>query len=101
EGRSAGEITAIVRLLAEVGVKILILTNAAGSLNRSFMPGEWMMIRDHINLTGTSPLVGSTQFVDMTSAYSPRLREQFARAAQSIGVTLREGVYAGLLGPQY
>jgi len=101
EGRAAREVTAIVRLLAEAGIKILILTNAAGSLNRSCAPGGWMMIRDHINLTGTSPLAGSAQFVDMTEAYSARLRQRFARAAESIGLTLPEGVYAGLLGPQY
>src|SRR5438874_2669954 len=80
EGRSAREVTAVVRLLAEAGIKTLILTNAAGSLNRSFATGEWMMIQDHINLTGTSPLVGSAQFIDMTDAYSLRLRQQFARA---------------------
>ena len=101
EGRSAREVTAIVRLLSQAGIKILILTNAAGSLNRSFAAGEWMMIQDHINLTGTSPLVGSAQFIDMTGAYSVRLREQFARAAESLGLVLHQGVYAGLLGPQY
>ena len=101
EGRSASEVTAIVRLLAKAGLKTLILTNAAGSLNRSFAPGEWMMINDHINLTGTSPLIGSAQFVDMTKAYSPRLRKEFTRAAELIGMALRVGVYAGLLGPQY
>jgi purine-nucleoside phosphorylase len=101
EGHSAREVTAIVRLLAQIGVKTVILTNAAGSLSRSFAPGEWMMIRDHINLTGTSPLVGSAQFIDMTGIYSGRLRERFGRGADSLGLVLREGVYAGLLGPQY
>jgi purine-nucleoside phosphorylase len=101
EGRSPHEVTAIVRLLAQAGVKILILTNAAGSLNRSFAPGEWMIISDHINLTATSSLVGSATFVDMTDAYSARLRGTFARAAESLGLNLREGIYAGLLGPQY
>jgi purine-nucleoside phosphorylase len=101
EGRSAAEVTAIVRVLAQAGIKILILTNAAGSINRSYAPGEWMMIADHINLTGTSSLVGAANFIDMTDAYSVRLRDQFRAAAASIGVGLREGVYAGLLGPQY
>jgi len=101
EGRSANEITAIVRLLGEAGIKTLILTNAAGSLNPSYAPGQWMMINDHINLTGTSPLVGTPQFIDMTETYSVRLRQLFARIAASVKLVLREGVYAGLLGPQY
>ena len=101
EGRSPKEVTAIVRLLAEAGIKILILTNAAGSLNASFAPGQWMMIGDHINLTGTSALVGAPQFIDMTETYSRRIRLLFARAAASVRLPLWEGVYAGLLGPQY
>ena len=101
EGHSARQITATVRTLAQAGVKTLILTNAAGSLNRSFAPGEWMMIEDHINLTGTSPLVGAAQFIDMTEIYSLRLRELFAPAAASVQLVLHQGVYAGLLGPQY
>lgn len=101
EGRSVKEVTAIVRLLAGTGVKRLILTNAAGSLNPSFPPGQWMMMSDHINLTGTSPLVGAPNFIDMTEAYSPQLRQLFARTATNLRVTLREGVYAGLMGPQY
>ena len=101
EGYSAREITAVVRLLATAGIKTLILTNAAGSLNRQFSPGEWMMITDHINLTGTSPLLGSPQFLDLTEVYSASLRKRFGRAAKQINMTLREGVYAGALGPQY
>jgi purine-nucleoside phosphorylase len=101
EGYSAREVTSIVRVLAETGIKELIITNAAGSLNPKFKPGKWMMITDHINLTGTSPLIGSTEFGDLTDAYSPRLRESFRRAAQKIDMTLHEGVYAGVVGPQY
>ena len=101
EGRSGREVTAFVRLLAEAGVKILILTNAAGSLKPSFSPGDWMMIGDHLNLTGTSSLIGRPEFVDMTETYSSRLRGLFASAATRTGVVLHEGVYAGLLGPQY
>src|SRR5256884_9455705 len=77
EGHSARDVTSIVRVLAEAGVKQLIITNAAGSLNPKFKSGEWMMITDHINLTGTSPLVGSANFVDLTEAYSAQLREKF------------------------
>ncbi|HEY0369560.1 MAG TPA: purine-nucleoside phosphorylase, partial [Chthoniobacterales bacterium] len=101
EGYSAGAITAGIRLLASCGISRFILTNAAGSVNPQFQPGTWMMIRDHLNLTGTSPLVAAAQFIDMSDAYSPALREQFARGANTLDLTLHEGVYAGLLGPQY
>ena len=101
EGHSAREVTSIVRVLAEAGIKQLILTNAAGALNPKFKPGEWMMITDHINLTPTSPLLGSADFLDMTDAYSPRLREKFRAAARKIDIVLHEGVYAGSIGPQY
>jgi purine-nucleoside phosphorylase len=101
EGHSARDVTSIVRVLAEAGIKQLIVTNAAGALNPKFKPGEWMMITDHINLTGTSPLLGSANFLDMTDAYSPRLREKFRAAAHKIDIVLHEGVYAGGVGPQY
>jgi purine-nucleoside phosphorylase len=101
EGHSARAVTAGIHLLADCGIKRIILTNAAGTANPAFHPGSWMMIRDHLNLTGTSPLLGSAQFVDMTDAYSPARRAQFTQAAETKGLTLHEGVYAGLLGPQY
>jgi purine-nucleoside phosphorylase len=113
EGHSARDVTSIVRVLAEAGIKQLIVTNAAGSLNPKFKPGEWMMITDHSNLTGTSPLVGSARcadwasqrdvptFLDLTEAYSARLREKFRAAAKKTKMTLHEGVYAGGVGPQY
>jgi purine-nucleoside phosphorylase len=101
EGFSAREVTAGVRLMAEAGIKQLIVTNAAGSLNPEFSPGSWMMITDHMNLTGTSPLLGAPQFVDLTEAYSEKLRNRFADAARTIDMVLHEGVYTALLGPQY
>lgn len=101
EGNSAHAVTAGIRLLAGCGIKRLILTNAAGTANRAFAPGSWMMVSDHLNLTGTTPLLGSPAFIDMTNTYSRRWRAEFTRAAQDAGVTLHEGVYAGLLGPQY
>src|SRR5438067_8486644 len=109
EGHSAREVTSIVRVPAEAGIKQLIVTNAAGSLNPKFKPGEWMMITDHINLTGTSPLIGDVvaaavpggRFLDLTEAYSPRLREEFRTAAKKSDIVLHEGVYAGGVGPQY
>jgi purine-nucleoside phosphorylase len=118
EGHPAKDVVACVRVLASSGVKQLLLTNAAGTANTNFPPGSWMMINDQINLTGTTPLVETSrcdvrdaaarrpyqhapQFVDLTDAYSPRLRENFRRAAREISMVLHEGVYAGLLGPQY
>lgn len=101
EGWSASEVTAAVRWMAERGVQHLVLTNAAGSLNPAFPPGSWMMLRDHLNLTGTSPLFGSPHFVDMSEVYSQRLRQRFAKAASVAGCVLHQGVYAGLPGPEY
>ncbi len=101
EGRTADEVTAAVRFMESLGVRKLLLTNAAGSLNTAFAPGSWMMLSDHLNLTGTSPLVGEPNFVDMSAVYSPELRGRFAAAAGAEGIALHEGVYAGLLGPQY
>lgn len=101
EGRSAQEVTATIRLLADAGVKRLILTNAAGSVNENFAPGTWMMIRDHLNLTGTSPLLGRAEFIDMSDIYSAEWRSNFASVAIERKLILNEGVYAGLVGPQY
>ena len=102
EGHSAHDVAAGVRFLARAGIERLILTNAAGSVHHpDFAPGSWMMITDHLNLTGTTPLLGGTEFVDLTDAYSPRWRERFAAAAQSRNMTLHQGVYAGVLGPEY
>jgi purine-nucleoside phosphorylase len=101
EGHSARVVTSIVRVLAAAGVKRLVLTNAAGSANATFMPASWMMICDQLNLTGASPLTGAPQFVDLTHIYSSGWRDEFRRAADSLGLILCEGVYAGLSGPQY
>jgi len=101
EGRTAEEVTATVRFMENLGVRRLLLTNAAGTLNPQFAPGMWMMLSDHLNLTGTSPLVGGANFVDMSAVYTPALRTRFAGAARTEGLTLHEGVYAGLHGPQY
>ena len=101
EGHSARTVTTGIRLLASVAINRVILTNAAGTANPDFAPGSWMMIRDHLNLTGTSPLLGAPQFIDMSDCYSPSWRRRFSDAAVAIGVALNEGVYAGLLGPQY
>jgi purine-nucleoside phosphorylase len=101
EGHSAKEITAGIRILAAAGIKRVILTNAAGTANEDFEPGSWMMIADHLNLTGTTPLLGSAQFIDLTEVYSKKWRAELRSGAKTEGISLHEGVYAGLLGPQY
>ncbi|HVF71081.1 MAG TPA: purine-nucleoside phosphorylase [Chthoniobacterales bacterium] len=101
EGHTAGQVTAGIRALAASGVKRLILTNAAGLANERFSPGSWMMIADHLNLTGTTPLLGTATFLDLTEPYSENFRALFRHAADAENIVLHEGIYAGLLGPQY
>jgi len=100
EGHSAEKVTSIVRLLAAIGTEQIILTNAAGSLHEKFSPGSWMLINDHLNLSGTSPLNGP-QFIDMSGTYSARMCDCFEVAATNLQMTLRAGVYASVRGPQY
>lgn len=101
EGKSSREVTANVRLFAALGVRRLLLTNAAGSVNSDFQPGTWMAITDHLNLTGASPLTGGTDFHDMSAIYSPLLRGRLLKRAGSEAIVLHEGVYAAVRGPQY
>ncbi len=101
EGKTAAEVTANVRWMQSLGVKRLVLTNAAGTANPAFHPGTWMMLNDHLNLTHTTPLLGGANFFDMSEVYSKALRKRFSEVATELGTTLNEGVYAGLLGPQY
>src|SRR5665213_2956081 len=95
------------RLLIAAGCKILILTNAAGGIDHTLTPGEIVIIRDHINMLGGSPLRGVNEetfgprFVDMTHVYSHRLRVIAAECGAALGLKLREGVYAAMAGPQY
>jgi len=100
EGHDAATVTAGMRWMVASGVARVILTNAAGTLNAAHEPGNWMMLSDHLNLTGTSPLAGP-QFIDMSTAYDPEWRAEFRTAAAVSGTALHEGVYAGLRGPQY
>jgi purine-nucleoside phosphorylase len=105
EGYSPGEVTFPIRVMQELGVKILILTNAAGGLNPDFNTGDIMIITDHINLTGANPLIGPNEdrwgirFPDMAHAYDKELISVAATAAQADGVQVRKGVYVGLKGP--
>jgi purine-nucleoside phosphorylase len=107
EGYSMGEITYPVRVMAALGIRTLILTNAAGGLDPSFTPGDLMLITDHINFTGNNPLIGPNaedfgpRFPDMSRIYSPELAETAKRAAAALGMPLREGVYLGYSGPSF
>ena len=94
----------VVRSLAAWGVRVLVQTNAAGSLDPAMPPGTLMLISDHINLVQRSPLVGlrgDDRFVDMSAAYDPALRAQAQALAQAAGKPLHHGVYAWVLGPQF
>ncbi len=103
QGFSAGQVTTAVRVARAAGARALVLTNAAGALNLEFKAGDLMLLCDHLNLTGTNPLLAGivdNPFVDMLDAYSPRLRNAARRHATDAH-RMREGVYAGLLGPSY
>lgn len=101
EGWEASDVVKAVGLMHQIGIRTLLLTNAAGTLNPDFSPGSWMMLSDHINLTGRTPLTGGPHFVDMSEVYSRRLRALFQEVACGQGKTLHEGVYAAMPGPQY
>lgn len=106
EGHDAATAALPVRVMAELGITTLLVTNAAGGINAAWKPGTLMLIRDHINLTGRNPLVGElmpgdARFPDMTEAYDKGLRSIARETAKEQGVELAEGVYAGLLGPTY
>jgi purine-nucleoside phosphorylase len=102
EGHAPTDVVFGCRLLAALGCRIVILTNAAGGIRAGLEPGSFMLIADHVNLTGKNPLVGNEHaFIDMTQAYDAKLRALARQAADQVGVTLHEGVYAGLLGPTY
>jgi purine-nucleoside phosphorylase len=93
-----------VRTLAQLGCKVLVLTNAAGSLDAAMRPGELMLLTDHLNMTQLSPLVGepgSTRFVDMGGAYDDALRATARVQAGLAGIAVHEGVYAWMMGPQF
>src|ERR1700685_2419517 len=107
EGYSAQEITFPLRVFARMGIRAVILTNAAGGINLSYSQGALVVIRDHINLQGANPLVGpnddrfGVRFPDLTHAYAKEYRQIAREEAGKLGVPQHEGVYAGLLGPSY
>jgi purine-nucleoside phosphorylase len=106
EGHPMTLVTFAVRTLAAYGVSDLLLTNAAGGVNRSFRAGDFMMLTDHINFMGTNPLrgadiAGMPRFVDLTEAYDKGLRRLMERAARACSLKLRSGVYLAVTGPSY
>jgi purine-nucleoside phosphorylase len=107
EGYSSREITFPIRVFARMGIRAMVLTNAAGGINLSYSQGALVLIRDHINLQGSNPLVGTNderfgvRFPDMTEAYSRIYRAAAKEEAAKLNIGLEEGVYAALLGPSY
>jgi purine-nucleoside phosphorylase len=104
EGRSPAEVVHGVRTAVIAGARVVVLTNAAGAINPALRPGEVVLVRDHVNLTGASPLTGGeppagfrSRFVDLTDLYASHLRQ----VARSVDPSLSEGVYAALRGPHY
>ncbi len=107
EGYSIKEVSFPVRVLGSLGIRRLIVTNAAGGINTAFKPGDLMLINDHINLMGANPLTGPNldelgpRFPDMSEAYDSEMRGIALDVARQKGIPLRQGVYIGLCGPSY
>lgn len=107
EGYGVEAVSFPIRVMKQLGVSKLLVTNAAGGINTSYLPGDLMLIKDHINFTFRNPLIGpnldefGVRFPDMSEAYSKRLRAAAMETAARQGIRLQEGVYIGLLGPSY
>jgi len=107
EGYSAKDVAFPIRVFARMGVKAVILTNAAGGINRNYSQGCLVVIRDHINLQGVNPLIGPNdnrfglRFPDMTKAYDPEFQGFTLQAAKKLNLNLQQGVYLALAGPSY
>jgi purine-nucleoside phosphorylase len=107
EGRPVTDVVYPIHVVDALGVKVLIVTNAAGGINPQFNPGDLMIIEDHVNMMGVNPLLGfnenngGVKFLDMTQAYSTRLREKLENAAEKQQLPLRVGVYLATTGPSY
>ena len=107
EGRPIQDVAFPVRVLARLGVRAVVLTNAAGGVRLSFRPGDLMLMTDHINGLGTNPLMGPNEealgprFPDMSAVYDPVLRKIVRSTAAKLKIPLRQGVYIGLHGPSY
>ena len=107
EGYSTKEVTFPMRVFRQLGIRAVILTNAAGAINLAYDQGALVVIRDHINLQGSNPLIGPNdarfgpRFPDMTNAYSKKYREIALAEAKQLGIKIHDGVYAALSGPSY
>ncbi len=107
EGYSMEDVTLPIRVMKLLGVEILIVSNACGGLNESFNPGDIMIIKDHINLMGTNPLIGQNmdefgpRFPDMSDAYAKTLIDLCEKVASNNGIIVKNGVYTGITGPYY
>jgi purine-nucleoside phosphorylase len=106
EGHDAATCALPIRVFAELGVRVLVLTNAAGGIRRTFTPGTLMLVADHVNLTFRNPLIGPVlsgeeRFPDMSDPYDAALRAVARDVARERSIWLDEGVYAGVLGPSY
>jgi len=106
EGKTFAQVVYPVRVMAELGVKQLVVTNAAGGLRKTMKPGDFVVLRDHLNLTGDNPLRGPNwsrgpRFVDMTEPYDKALRTRLKRCLLRAKARVHEGVYVGVLGPTF
>ncbi|MBU8788413.1 purine-nucleoside phosphorylase [Bacillus glycinifermentans] len=107
EGYQLDKVTFPVRVMKELGIGTLIVTNAAGGVNESFRPGDLMIISDHINYMGTNPLIGpndsalGVRFPDMSQAYDKELRRMAKQTAEELNIPVQEGVYTAVSGPSY
>jgi purine-nucleoside phosphorylase len=107
EGHDMRAVVHLARVAGRLGIKKLLVTNAAGGVNTSFTPGDLMLITDHINLMGTNPLIGQNvdelgpRFPDMSEAYPESLRDAAKEVGKGIGIKLKEGIYLALSGPTY
>ena len=106
EGYAMSEVTFAVKSMAAYGIRNVLLTNAAGGIRSKFRPGEFMIIKDHLNFIGVNPLRGRSavdvpRFVDLSLLYDPGLRGLLKKAGKEIGLVLREGIYLAVSGPSY
>ncbi len=101
------EVTFPVRVMKQIGVELIIVTNACGGMNKTFSPGDLMIITDHLNMTGANPLIGPNseelgpRFPDMSHAYTPEYVELARHIASDLSIDIKQGIYAGITGPTY
>ncbi|MGB9681544.1 MAG: purine-nucleoside phosphorylase [bacterium] len=101
EGYSAKEVVFPIEVVGNLGIRLVIVTNASGGINKNLSPGDIMLISDHINLMSDSPLIGHPYFIDMKNAYSLRERILLKEVGRDLSLELKEGVYIGVKGPNY